>query len=118
MLLLASLPPVLCLGQSWSGVLVDSKCYEALQRNVNPNDTLTSVDRDTNRDIRYCSPGAKTKHFTLVEPVGASFRLDAAGDTKASLVLRAAGKKAPVYVTVNGERKGNSINVDSISNLP
>jgi hypothetical protein len=51
---------------------------------VNPNDTLTSVDRDTNREIRYCSPNAKTKSFTVVQSDGLNFRLDFAGNAKAA----------------------------------
>ena len=55
--------PTHIFAESWSGALVDPKCYEALERNVNPRDTLIYVDRDTNQEIRYCTPKKKTKLF-------------------------------------------------------
>ena len=63
---LLCLSPVLSFAGSWSGSLVDSKCYDALERNVNPTDTLYNVDRDGYREIRYCSPTTKTKYFAVV----------------------------------------------------
>ena len=49
---LAALLCLLCalsFGGSWRGTLVDSGCFGSEERNVNPTDTLTSVDRDENR---------------------------------------------------------------------
>ena len=109
------LAPGVSFAESWSGVLVDSACYESLQRNVNPTDTLTSVDRNTNDQVRYCSPNLKTRHFTIVEPVGTSYRLDAAGDAKSAELVRKVGKLAPFPVEITGERKGSTIKVDSVS---
>ena len=43
---LICLASTLSFAGTWSGLLVDSRCYEAEERNVNPTDTLTSVDRD------------------------------------------------------------------------
>ena len=100
---------------SWSGTLVDSKCYDAEQRNVNPTDTLTSVDRDTNREISYCFPSPKTKLFTVVESSGQSFRLDAAGNAKAVELVATAGKKSRFAVAVIGEMSKAIVKVDSIS---
>ncbi len=65
-----------------SGVLVDSKCYAAEERNVNPTDTETYVDRDRNFEIRYCHPRPKTKFFAIVTIDGESFELDPAGNAK------------------------------------
>ena len=39
---------------TWPGVLVDSKRFAIAERNVNPTDTLTYVDRDQNQEIRLC----------------------------------------------------------------
>jgi hypothetical protein len=100
---------------SWAGALVDSKCYAAEERNVNPTDTLTSVDRDRNSEIRYCSPRTKTKSFAIVLPEGTALKLDAAGDAKAAELVRATGKKSLFNVAVTGERDKNTIKVDSIS---
>ncbi|HTS50997.1 MAG TPA: hypothetical protein VMH05_23785, partial [Bryobacteraceae bacterium] len=44
---------------SWSGLLVDSKCYAALERNKSPTDTLNYVDRNKGDEVRYCRPRAK-----------------------------------------------------------
>jgi len=103
------------LAQVRSGFLVDSKCYEALERNVNPTDTMTAVDRDRGWEIRYCIPKAKTKTFTVVEESGQSFRLDPAGDAKAIELVRKAGKKKYLEVDVTGEISDGRLKVAYIS---
>jgi hypothetical protein len=103
---------------TWSGNLVDSRCYASEERNVNPTDTETYVDRDRNYEIRYCSPGPKTKFFTVVQFDGQSFKLDDAGNAKASELVRNAGKRRPYHVAITGEMMGNAIKVDSISAAP
>ena len=100
---------------SWSGTLVDSKCYDAEQRNVNPTDTLTAVDRDTNAEIRYCAPSVKTKSFAVVESSGLSFRLDPAGNAKAAELVGKTGKRSRFEVAVTGEMSKDSVKVESIS---
>jgi hypothetical protein len=52
-ILLLSLSGALSSAENLSGVLVDSKCYDSEERNVNPTDTLTYVDRDRNLEIRF-----------------------------------------------------------------
>ncbi len=106
---------VLSIAGSWSGNLVDSKCYANEERNVNPTDTLTSVDRDGNLEIRYCSPNKKTKSFALVQPDGQSFNLDMAGNAKAAELVRKTGKRSPFDVAISGELVGKVIQVASIS---
>jgi hypothetical protein len=105
----------LVFAESWTGALVDPKCYDALERNVNPTDTLTHVDRDTNQEIRYCSPNAKTKLFGIVEQDGTILRFDSAGNAKATELVRTIHKKDRLYVVVTGEMSGKTIKVDSIS---
>jgi hypothetical protein len=102
---------------TWSGSLVDSKCFAASERNVNPNDTLTAVDRDQNQEIRYCSPGLKTKSFAVIQADGLTFELDSAGNAKAAEFVRTAGRRPRVAVVVTGELKDSTIRVDSISAL-
>ena len=104
--------------ESWSGVLVDSRCYDSMQRNVNPTDTLTNVDRDMNQQIRYCSPNAKTKSFAVVLPEGMSFRLDSAGNAEAAQLVRKAGKKSRFVVAVTGTITKGTVKVDSILLAP
>ena len=112
---LLCLSSALSFGGAWSGFLVDSKCYDAEERNVNPTDTLTNVDRDGNRELRYCSPSAKTKFFAVVQSDGPSLKLDLAGNAKAADLVRKIGKKSLLTVAVTGEISRNTIQVDSIS---
>lgn len=112
---LVCLSSALGIAEDWSGTLVDSKCYENEERNVNPTDTTTYVDRDINLEIRFCSPGAKTKSFAIVQPDGLSFKLDSAGNAKAAELVRNTGKRPRFTVAITGERSGNTIRVDLIS---
>ena len=41
-----------CLAGNWPGYLVDSRCYAAEERNMNPSSTLSEVNRDRNFEIR------------------------------------------------------------------
>jgi len=101
--------------QSTTGFLVDSDCYESLERNVNPWDTNTYVDRDRDWEVRYCSPDRKTKSFTLVNHDGLSFKLDPAGNAKAAEILGSARKKSVLEVSVTGEVSRAAIKVSVIS---
>jgi hypothetical protein len=109
------LASVLGFAGNWSGWLVDSKCYAALERNKSPTDTLNYVDRDKMSEIRYCHPNAKTKSFAVVDQNGLSFSLDAGGNAKAAELVRSAGKKSIGEVSLAGEKNGNTLKVDSIS---
>ena len=100
---------------TWSGALVNAKCYSAAERNVNPTDTSTAVDRDRGEEIRYCSPNAKTKLFAVVQQDATSFELDPSGNAKAADLVRRTGKKQPFFVTVTGELKEHTVRVDEIS---
>ena len=120
MLFTMHLITMLCLSSAfvyagtWSGTLVDSKCFAIAELNVNPTDTLTYVDRDQNQEIRLCSPGAKTKSFAVVQHDGLNFNLDSAGNAKAAEIVRKPPKKSSLAVVVTGEMSGNTIKVDSI----
>ena len=107
--------PALLPAASWSGFLVDSKCYAAMERNVNPFASSPFVDRDRGEEIQYCSPNAKTMQFTFVRRDGLSFKLDDAGNQKAVELVRSAGKKSPIEVTVTGEESGHTVKVDTLS---
>ena len=100
---------------SWSGFLVDSSCYEAEERSVNPNYTFNHAYRDTGLEIQICTPSAKTKSFSLVEHGGFGFRLDPVGNARAAEIVQKAGKKRLVEVTVTGEMSKHAIEVGSIS---
>lgn len=102
-------------GATWSGWLVDAKCYANLERNKSPTDTLNYVDRNKNAELVYCTPKAKTKSFALVDRNGLSYDLDAAGNAKAAELFRTAGAKANGEVRITGEATANAVKVDSIS---
>jgi hypothetical protein len=89
---------------TWSGALVDAKCYAAFQGNS--RSTLYYVDRDTSWMIGYCAPRVKTQSFELVPVSGASFPLDSHGNAQASGIVRKVGKKRLIVVQVAGVRKG------------
>jgi len=113
--ILLCLSTALSFAGSWSGALVDAKCYGAEERNVNPTDTSTYVDRDRNLEIRYCSPSAKTKVFAVVRQDGLNFKLDSAGNGKAAELVRRTGRKSRFAVAITGEISDDTIRVDSIS---
>lgn len=116
---LLGLSVTLGFAENWSGSLVDSRCYASRERNVNPTDTLTNVDRDGNEEIRFCSPSPRTKLFALVLYDGRIFHLDSAGNAKASELVRSSRKRrSPLSVAITGEMVEEAIRVDSISAPP
>ncbi len=112
LLCLASLPSV---AGSWSGYLVDSKCCDSSEQNVDPWDTMTNVDRDKDLEIRLCSLSARTKSFAVVRADWTSLKLDSAGNAKAAELVRKIGKKSVFLVMVTGEANKTTVQVDSIS---
>jgi hypothetical protein len=110
---LACLSSALSFAGSWSGVLVDSRCWDSEENNTRA--TSIYVDRDGNLEIRLCSPGAKTKSFAVVLTDGLNLKLDAAGNAKAAELIRETGKKVPATVLITGETSKDTIKVDSIS---
>ena len=102
---------------SWQGVLVNSKCYDALERNVNPFESGLDAGRDRNFEVRYCRANARTKSFTVVQPDGQSFKLDSTGNAKAADIVRKGNQKFIFVVDVTGKVRDHSIKVDSISML-
>src|SRR5579862_599165 len=109
------LAPAGTAARSWSGYLVDSKCYEIEEQNVNPSDTNTYVDRDKDLEIRLCSPNAKTKSFAVVPQDWKMVRFDPAGNAKAAELVHNTAKQRVYLVTIAGEMDRDSLKVDSIS---
>ncbi len=105
-----------CLAGNWPGYLVDSRCYAAEERNMNPSSTLSEVNRDRNFEIRYCTANAKTKSFAIVGQEGStSLKLDSAGNAKAAELVRQTGRKPFFLVAVTGDLDKDVISVESIS---
>jgi hypothetical protein len=101
--------------ESWTGDLVDSKCYASEENNVNPFDPPNNVNHDRGYEIRVCRPNARTKAFTVVNSDGQSVQLDASGNVKATDLVRQADRKSRLLVTVTGEKQKDTVRVDSIS---
>jgi hypothetical protein len=103
---------------TWSGILVDANCYQAAESNVNPTDT-SLADRDMDGEVASCHPTRKTKTFAIVEQDWTALKLDRSSGAKAADIVRnsvrSSGKKAPIYVTVTGERHKNTIAAASLS---
>jgi len=112
---LMCLSAALGFAESWSGALVDSKCFEARERNVNSKDTLTAVDRDGRAEVHYCSANAKTKSFMVVPRVGPGVKLDAEGNAKAARLVQQAPKNSFLIVDVTGAISGETAQVESIT---
>jgi hypothetical protein len=103
----------LSFASSWSGALVDSNCYDSLERNSNPFETSPGA-RDRNQQIRYCSPKTNTKTFAVVLDDWTRLKLNSSGNSKAAELVRKTGKKSPFLVVVSGEASGEIVKVDSI----
>jgi hypothetical protein len=97
---------------TWSGVLVDAKCYADMQGNG--RSSLYYVDRDTNWIVRYCAPRFKTARFEVVPVDGSSFLLDSNGNSQASALVRKVGKKRLLVVQVAGVKSGRDIKVNTV----
>lgn len=100
----------------WEGVLVNSECYDTLERNVNPSESA-DASGDRSLEVRYCRANARTKSFTVVQPDGQSFKLDATGNARAAEIVRTGNQKLIFVVSVTGDVRDHLIKVDSISML-
>lgn len=121
-LLVVFLGLVSVLGSSTTtlGYLVDARCFQSEERNVNPDYIGMPAARDLDFEIRSCFPRAnKTRTFIAVRPNGEIFRLDTVGNTQAAKLVNAAGKpgKRQRYfvVKVTGTISNDTIQVDSIA---
>jgi hypothetical protein len=116
--ILLLLTATLGFADTWSGFLVDSKCYAAQQRNVNPKDSQPYVDRDMALQIQYCSPRVKTKSFAVVQDDWSSLEFDSTGNIKASELVQKTAKRDFMRVMVNGQLNQRTIAVNSIAAAP
>jgi hypothetical protein len=101
-------------GGTWSGALVDARCYASAESNKNPDDT-SLADRDMAGMVRECAPTAKTKVFAIVQDDWESLDLNADGDAKVAALVQRAGHRPVLQVTVTGTRRDHRIEVDSIA---
>jgi hypothetical protein len=109
---LLSLLSVLSFAGSWTGALVDAKCYTTAQQNASHGHPASG---DTKRAVRSCAPSDKTMSFSVVQQVGMAFSLDPDGNEKARELVLKEGKRSPFMVHVTGDVTENSLKVDTIS---
>lgn len=100
-------------GESLSGYLVDSKCYEVIQR-LTAGSTST-VELDMELAIKQCAPNPTTKSFGVVENDWEILNLDSAGSEKAAELLGKTLKRDMYRITITGEERRNTLKVDSVS---
>jgi hypothetical protein len=99
--------------ETWSGALVDAKCYGWFRGNS--RSSLQFVDRNTAWMISYCAPSLKTGCFEVVPEDGGTFPLDSYGNAQAWALVRKIGRRSILVVQVNGEKKGKDILVSSLT---
>jgi hypothetical protein len=103
---------------TWSGTLVDARCWGFEENNVGQKKTAPFVDRDRNLEVSLCSPSAKTKSFAVIPPDGIALAFNAAGNSTASQLVKTAPRNRPIRVTVTGEQNNrNTIQVTSVTAL-
>jgi hypothetical protein len=100
------------LAESWSGILVDSKCYDSAARNVNPWEPY----HDKAMDARLCRPTDRTKAFAIVQDDWTRLKLDSSANPQAAEVVRSADRKRHYWgVVVTGEKNKDTVKVETIS---
>ena len=109
---LLPLASVLTFAASWSGALVDSKCYTSALQNTSHGHPGST---DTKRAVRSCSPNQNTNSFSIVQQIGMTFNLDAGGNEKARALVLKEGKKTHFMVNVTGDLTDETIKVDTSS---
>ena len=109
---LLGLTATLAFATTWTGPLVDAKCYASLENNTGPDSSY--VDRDFTGMIRYCSPRAKTTSFAVVQPGGIPLRLDERGNSQAAELVPNTGKKRILIVSVMGEKIHKTLKVTKL----
>jgi hypothetical protein len=101
---------------TWSGYLVNSRCYGSNQANVSQDANIGSTDLA--RQVRTCAARPGTKRFAVVPPDWSNLRLDATGNAKASSLVRSQRHGKVMGVTVAGPRRRNRVKVASVRAIP
>lgn len=98
---------------TWSGNLVDAKCYQALAGNHNVSDS--PVLQDVGAEVRFCAPKSSTQTFAVVRSDDMAVALNSTGNVQAAQLVRQKAGKGLIYVVVSGEMQHHTIAVNSIS---
>ena len=93
---------------TWSGYLVDARCYAVEQSNVSAD--TSSVSRDMRLGLQQCSATYKTTRFAIVQNDWSVLKLNTAGNQSVAAIARHNTKRSTLYcVTVAGVRHKNTI---------
>jgi hypothetical protein len=101
------------LSETWTGLLVDSRCWMSRQTNVSSD--VTTPGRDMALDVRACSPTLDTKKFLVVLYDWRALRLDPKGNVRAAQLAREGKSRPGIHVSVKGVLKRRTILATSIS---
>ena len=99
---------------TWTGELVDRRCYVAMEDNIGP-DGPYYVDRDIAGEIGDCVPPVKTHAFEIVQLDEVPIDLDSRGNAQCAALVRKYGKKPMLLVQVVGEKTGHTVKVSKIT---
>ena len=93
--------------EDWTGKLIDASCHDRSKQ--------TPADSKQNSDLATCAATASTTSFAIETSDGKVYKLDAAGNAKASTALKGNPDNKNATATVSGTMEGQTVKVDSIS---
>jgi uncharacterized protein YaeQ len=98
---------------NWNGKLLDASCSDK-------NASTTQLDKKAQEKLaQTCAATASTTNFAVLTSEGKIYKLDSAGDTKAASELKSGtlkpDKDGDIHVSVSGNMKGDTVDVDTIS---
>lgn len=93
--------------ETWTGKLVDAACSEKSQQNP--------AESKQKSELASCEATASTTSFGIQTSDGKVYKLDAAGNAKASTALRGNPSNKNPTAEVSGSMDGQTVKVDSIS---
>jgi hypothetical protein len=92
--------------ENWTGKLIDAACHDQQKPAAGEKDKS---------DLAACEASASTTLFAIQTADGKVYKLDAAGNAKASTALKGnPANKAP-SAEISGSMEGQTVKVDSIS---
>jgi hypothetical protein len=98
--------------ETYNGTLLDASCYAQSQQNQQSGSTQS------------CVPSSSTSSFVIVISSGKAYQLDTNGNSKAAEALKTRADRsanpnssapATVVANITGTRKGDTIEVETIS---
>ncbi|MCU1337450.1 MAG: hypothetical protein JWO19_3031 [Bryobacterales bacterium] len=99
--------------ETLTGKLIDATCYERSQQN--PGAKQNPADSTQKSSISSCEASASTTSFAIQTADGKVYKLDSAGNAKASTALKGNPDNKTPMATVSGSTDGQTVKVESIS---